>query len=506
MKEFDLAVIGSGVGLSLIEVALNRGLTCALVEEGKFGGTCLTRGCIPSKILVHPADLIRETSHAARIGLDFQLAGMDWSMIASRMWAKIDESANIEKSLVGVPGLTVFKGTGSFTGPFAMHVVARDGSEAGSFRAKRFILAPGARSAIPPIEGLEQAGYVVSESFFGEKFPDKPWKSLVILGGGAIGCEFAHIFSAFGTRVTMVEMLPRLAVNEEEEVSDLLEQQFRESGIEVLTGHQAVSARPGKTGAKVVVVRDGISGATREIECEEILVSTGVRSNADRLAVEKTGVEVDRRGWILTDSYLQTNVPGIWALGDINGKYQFRHKANYEADVLAGNLFRPAGDPERKQVHYDAVPWAIFTHPQIAHVGMTEAQAREKGGRLLVGYNRYSEVSKGYAMGYEPGDSDDGFVKLIADENLRILGVHIIGPNAAILIQPFVYLMNAGFSCTLPPPPAHHHEARRQLTDAVHHCIEAGTISPIYESMVIHPALSEVAAWVISGLRFADEP
>ena len=505
MKEFDLAVIGSGVGLSLIEVALNRGLTCVLVEEGKFGGTCLTRGCIPSKILVHPADLIRETAHAARIGLDFQLVGMDWSTIANRMWAKIDESANIEKSLTGVPGLTVLKGTGTFTGPFAMRVTARDGSEMEPFRAKRFILAPGARSAIPPIEGLEQAGYVVSETFFGEKFPDKPWKSLVILGGGAIGCEFAHIFSAFGTQVTVVEMLPRLAVNEEEEVSHMLERQFRASGIDVLTGHRAISARPGKDGGKVVVVRDEVSGATRELACEEILVSTGVRSNADRLAVEKTGVEVGPRGWIHTDAYLQTNVPGIWALGDINGKYQFRHKANYEADVLAGNLFRPAGDPERKQVHYDAVPWAIFTHPQIAHVGMTEAQAREKGGRLLVGYNHYSEVSKGYAMGYEPDDADDGFVKLIADENLRILGVHIIGPNAAILIQPFVYLMNAGFSCTLPPPPEHGHAARRQLTDAVHHCIEAGTISPIYESMVIHPALSEVAAWVISGLRFVDE-
>ncbi len=505
MKEYDLAVVGSGVGLSLVEVALRRGLSCALVEEGKFGGTCLTRGCIPSKILVHPADLIRETEQAVKAGMDFRLAGVDWPLISRRMWAKIDESQEIERSLAGVRGLTVYKGTGSFISPYTMRVDTADGAQPETFRAKRFILAPGARSSVPAIEGLADADYLVSETFFGDKFPKKPWKSLLILGGGAIGCEFAHIFSALGTRVTIVESLPRLANKEEEEVSLLLEQQFRAHGMDVLTNHRVLSVRAGKRGGNVVVVRDEQTGATREITCEKILVSAGVRSNADRLAVDKAGIEVDSHGWIRTDEYLQTNVPGIWALGDINGKYQFRHKANYEADILAANLFRDAKDPDRRRVQYDAVPWAIFTHPQIAHVGLTEAQARARGGRLLVGYNRFSEVSKGYAMGYEPGDANDGFVKLIADENLRILGVHVIGPEAAILIQPFVYLMNAGFSCTLPAPPDRDQAAKRQLTQAVYQCIEAGTISPIYESMVIHPALSEVAAWVIGGLQFVGD-
>ena len=502
MHEFDLAVVGSGVGLSLIEAALGKGLTCALVEEGKFGGTCLTRGCIPSKILVHPADLIRETAHAAKAGLEFQLTGLDWTLIGQRMWQKIDESITIENSIDDVPGLTVYKGTGSFVDKNRMQVTDRDGTLVGEFRAKKFILAPGARSFVPPIEGLEEAGYIVSESFFGDKFPDKPWKSLVLIGGGAIGTEFAHIFSAIGTKVTVVEMLPRLVSTEEEEVSDLLAVQFRANGIEVLTGHKAVSASI-TAGGKILTVRDEATGATRELPCEEIFICSGVRSNADRLHAEKAGIAMDKRGWIVTDEYLQTNVKDIWALGDVNGKYQFRHKANYEADVLASNLFGKASETGIMPVNYTAVPWAIFTCPQIAHVGMTEAQAAAAGGRLLVGINRYSAVANAYAMGYEPGDADDGFVKLIADANRHILGVHIIGPHAAILIQAFVYLMNAGFSCTLPPPEARVIKKLRRLPmETVHTCLEAGTLMPIYESMVIHPALSEVAAWVIGNLEW----
>lgn len=505
MNEFDLAVVGSGVGLSLIEAALQRGLTCVLVEEGKFGGTCLTRGCIPSKILVQPADLIREAAHAAKTGLDFQLAGLDWSAIGQRMRRKIDGSKGIETSLAGMAGLTVFKGTGAFTGPLEMRVTAHNGTEVGEFRAKRFILAAGARSFVPPVEGLEKAGYVTSETFFGNRFPVKPWKSLVILGGGAIGAEFAHIFSAFGTRVKIVEMQPHLLATEEEEIREHLETQFRAFGIEVLTSHRTISARPVANG-KVLTVHNEATGETRGLACEEILVSSGIRSNADRLHVEKAGIATDARGWIVTDEYLQTSAPGIWALGDINGKFQFRHKANYEAAVLAGNLFGKISNPTRRKVNYDTVPWAIFTYPQIAHLGLTEAQARksaqERGERLMVGYNRYSAIGKGYAMGYEPGDPDDGFVKLITDEHLKILGVHIVGPQASVLIQPFVYLMNAGFTCTAPEPESRAGKIHGILQEPAIHCLDTETIDPIYESMAIHPALSELAAWVIGNLKW----
>jgi len=228
MESYDFVVIGSGAGNSVLNQALNMGMKCALVEMSKFGGTCLTKGCIPSKILVYPADMIRDAQHASKIGLKFDLKDYDWGLIAKRMWSKIDQSKQIEEGMSRVPNLTVYKGIGEFTGEYEMQVRSKDGNEIlGHFKAERFLIASGARSFIPPIEGLEDIGYLTSESFFGEKFPKKPWKSLIIIGGGVIAAEFSHIFSAFGTQITVVEMLPRLVSTEEPEVSAFVEKNFR---------------------------------------------------------------------------------------------------------------------------------------------------------------------------------------------------------------------------------------------------------------------------------------
>ncbi|MHA1527357.1 MAG: FAD-dependent oxidoreductase, partial [Promethearchaeota archaeon] len=181
----------------------------ALVEDSKMGGTCLTRGCIPSKILVHPADVIREAQHAKKIGIDLKLEGFDWDLIAKRMWHQIDESKMMDKGLSGVENLTVYRGTGVFTGDYEMTVTAKDGKNLGTFKGEKFVIASGARSFIPPIEGINDVDYITTETFFGPKFPKKPWKSLIIIGGGVIAAEFAHVFSAFGTEVTIVEMMPR---------------------------------------------------------------------------------------------------------------------------------------------------------------------------------------------------------------------------------------------------------------------------------------------------------
>ncbi len=470
MREFDIVIIGSGIGLSFIDTALKMGMKCAFIEYSKFGGTCLTRGCIPSKILVHPADIIREAKHAKKIGLEFEHPGIDWKIISERMWSQIDQSKEIERSLSNIKNLTVFKGTGEFTGPYSMKVKLNHGGYSEEFRGKKFIIGAGGRSFIPPIEGLNEAGFVISENFFGESFPQKPWKSLVIIGGGAIGAEFAHIFSAFGTKVTIVEMQKHLAGNEEEEISIHLEKQFRSNAIEVLTNHRAISVKK-RGGEKIIIVEDITTGEKKSIECEEILIASGIRSNADKLKVEKTGVKTDAKGWIMTNEYLETSRKNIWALGDINGKYQFRHKANYEGEICIQNIF--SHESEKQAADYSKVPWTIFTCPQIAHVGMTEKQALQKGLRIMVARNNYSSVAKGFAMGYSKGDMDDGFVKLITDENMKILGVHIIGPHAAMLIQPFVYLMNAG----------------------------EGKIDPMYHSMVIHPSLNELTGWAIGNLE-----
>ena len=490
MESYEFVVIGSGAGNTVLNQALNMGMKCALVEMSKFGGTCLTKGCIPSKILVYPADMIRDTQHASKIGLKFDLKDYDWDLIAKRMWSKIDQSKEIEEGMSQVPNLTVYKGIGEFTGEREIQVRSKyDNKILGHFKSERFLIASGARSFIPPINGLEEVEYLTSESFFGEKFPKKPWKSLIIIGGGVIAAEFSHIFSAFGTEITVVEMLPRLVSTEEPEVSAFVEKNFRKH-MNVYTNYRAIKAQL-KKNVKVLTIKNEQTGEEKEVEAEEILVAAGVRSNADLLKVEKAGIEINSRGWINTNEYLETNVSNIWCLGDANGRYQFRHKANYEAEICTNNIF----GNEKRKVDYSTVPWAIFTHPQIGHVGMTEAQAIDSGHEIFVAKRHYSYVAKGFSMGYDEEDDDDGFVKLVVDKTYKILGAHVVGPHAAILVQPFVYLMNSGYTC---PPPG---EDPDIISRDARACPEGGSFLPIYRSMVIHPSLNEVTGWAIGALR-----
>ncbi len=504
-RRFDLVVVGAGAGLLIVEEGLRRGLEVALVESGKIGGTCLTRGCIPSKILTVPADMVRQAERARRIGVSLKLESVDWDLIAKRMWAKIGLSAGMEKNLAGTDGLTVYRGRGTFTGDRRMRVRLESGADSEEFEGEKFVLAPGARSAIPPIKGIEEAGYVTTETFFGPKFPKKPWKSLILVGGGIIAAEFAHIFSALGTKVTVLEMLPRLLAAEEPEISGLVERAFRRR-MDVRLNAKVVAARPSKRG-KTIVAEDAVTGKTIEVEAEEILVAVGRRSNADTLALDRTGVETDKQGWIVVDRHLETSRPGIWAIGDATGGFQFRHKANYDAEVLIHNLFGPpepvspgpvTGAGSKIPVDYSAVPWAVYTDPQIGRVGMTEEEAVQAGREIYVAVNRYSSVAKGYAMGYEPGDPDDGLVKLVIDGSYRILGAHVAGPHADILVQPFVYLMNAGFTCLAPEKVT---QAPALLPKAERACPEAGSFLPIYRSMIIHPSLNEVTGWAFGNMR-----
>lgn len=491
MESYDLVVIGSGAGLNILNVGLNMGLKCALIEDTKLGGTCLTRGCIPSKVLVHPADLIREAQHAKKVGIHFNVEKIDWNLITKRMWSQIDESKKMEEGLSSIENLKLYRGVGEFTGEYKMAVKSKDEKKTlGEFASERFVIASGARSLIPPIEGIDKIDYITNENFFGDKFPQKPWKSLIIIGGGVIAAEFAHIFSAMGTEVTIVEMLPRLVVTEEPEIGEFLEQNFRKY-MTVLLNHKAVKVE-GKKKRKILTVENVNTGEKKNIEAEEILVAAGRKSNADILKVEKTGVETDNRGWIKTNEFLETSKKNIWCIGDANGLYQFRHKANYEAEICSNNIF----GEQKMQADYSSVPWAIFSYPQVGHVGMIEAEAIEKGHEIFVAKKNYSTVAKGFAMGFENGDVDDGFVKLVVDKFYRILGAHVVGPNAAVLVQPFVYLMNAGFTCILP-------EKSEQApgTKLERACPEAGSFMPIYQSMVIHPSLNEVAGWAIGSLR-----
>lgn len=499
MKKYDIVVIGSGVGMTILSTAIARGLSVAIVEDSKVGGTCLTRGCIPSKVLIYPADIIREAQHAKKVGVHLKVEKIDWDFISKRMWSQINESIGMEKSLKESPPdkIAFYQGIGEFVKNYQMKVKLKDGSYSETFEGEKFVIASGARSFIPPIKGLEDVGYVTNESFFGEKFPKKPWKSLAILGGGVIAAEFAHLFSVLGTDVTIIEMLPRLVYTEEPEVSAFLEKNFSKY-MNVLVNKKAIGANK-KGNLKIVTVEDMKTGEESEVKVEEILVATGRQSNADLLQVKKTGVKTDKKGWIITNEYLETSKENIWCIGDANGKYQFRHKANAEAEICSHNMF--AAKDQRMDMDYTSVPWAIFTYPQVGHVGMTEAEAIEKGHKIYVAIKKYSTVAKGFAMGYNTGDEDDGFAKLVIDQSRKLLGASVVGPHAAILVQPFVYLMNAGFTCEVVPEPGKPPELIYSQT-----CPEAGSFMPIYRSQVIHPSLNEVTGWAVGSLRPVNIP
>lgn len=495
MKHFDVVIVGSGAGLMVMEAALNKGLRCAIIEKSKFGGTCLTKGCIPSKMLVYPADFIREVEASERIGIKIDRPQIDWDAISKRMWEQIDFHKTIEKSLQDIPNLTVFQGSGAFIGPARM-TVSCEGKPDEIIEGDKFIIAVGARSFIPSVKGLENVGYVTSETFFGEKFPKKPWKSLAIIGSGAISAEFAHIFSSFGTKVTIISRSDGILNKEEDEIAQFVSRQFVKNGIDVLTNSTVTSVSTDGE-KKYLATENSMTKQRTVLECEEIFVASGVQSNADTLSLEKAGVAVDKNGWIKTNPYLETSKENIWALGDINGKYQFRHKANYEAQILIQNLF---SDKTKKEVRYDAVPWTIFTHPQVSHLGMTEKEVQDRGIPYQAAKNYYSEVVGGRAMGYRKRDDDNGFVKMIVGIDKKILGVHIVGSQSSVLLQPFVYLMNAGYQCQ---KAARSMNAKDIETLRIL-CPNIGTYAPINDSMVIHPSLNELTAWVFEKFNPAE--
>jgi mycothione reductase len=458
MKKFDLIVIGSGAGMNVAANAVNHGMNVAVVDSGPLGGTCLNRGCIPSKVMIYPADVIRMAEEAKAIGVHAEIEKVDFDLIMKRVWQIVlDDRHEREHGVERSVQIEFFNMNGSFVSDYTMKV----GEEL--ITADKIIIASGARPLIPPIEGLEKVGYLTSDTIFDIK---EPPESLVIVGGGYIAAEFGHFFSAIGTKVTILQRSTRLLPREEPHISELLSKKMSRY-CQAHTGYEAIRAEIDNR-LKTVIAVNKSDGKPYEFTGQEVLVAAGRRSNSDILKPEKTGVETDERGWIKVDRFLRTTKENIWALGDATGKYMFRHTANYESEVVWRNAFTEHNYP----VDEHAVPHAVFTHPQIASVGMTEEQAK-KSHDILVGVKKYYETAKGYAMGEE-----DGFVKVIVErETGRILGAHVIGPHAAILLQQLVYLMNT----------------------------EEQDYLPLVRAQTIHPALSEAVVGAFGNLRPVGE-
>ena len=267
------------------------------------------------------------------------------------------------------------------------------------------MIATGARSLVPPIPGLLEAGFLDNVSLL--RLQALP-QSLIIIGAGYIGCEFGHFFSAMGSKVTILGRSPRVLKGEDPEAAGLV-QRVLSQYMRVITGHEVISVEK-KGDKKVVSARNMQDGKIHQFEADEILLAAGRRSNSDMLHPEKSGIKTDQSGWIMVNEYLETSKKDIWALGDAVGKHMFRHTANYESEVVTHNLLRAKDDEDREAADYHAVPYAIFTYPQLAGVGMKEADALAAGLKVLIGRATYLDVAKGVAMARRarPGQSDPG--------------------------------------------------------------------------------------------------
>lgn len=460
VRSYDVIVVGSGSGGAIVDAALFEGLTVAWLDRGPLGGTCLNVGCIPSKILIFPADRVMEIREGAKLGVQTEITAIEFADIMTRMRRIVNhDRSHIRRGLDASPNLDFYEVEGHFVEDGELErprCTLAVGDEIISGR--NVFLVSGARPHIPGIEGLADVPYLTNESVL--DLQERP-QSLVIIGGGYISAEYAHFFSAMGTEVTVLQRNERLVPDEEPEISELLKARMAER-MDVRTRAEVVEVQEAPAGVRVIA--DNLADGSRlEVQAERVMVAAGRSSNADLLKVENAGIETDDEGYINVNEFLETNVDNVWALGDATGKHMFKHVANCEARIAWHNFAHDHKVP----MEYHAVPHAVYSYPQIASVGLTEAQARESFD-ILVGEAHYLDVVKGQAM-----MDRDAFAKGIVErESGRILGFHVIGPYAPILIQ--------------------------EVVDAMAH---DETVQWLGRAMRIHPALPEVVLNALYRLR-----
>jgi dihydrolipoamide dehydrogenase len=420
-ETYDVVVIGAGPGGYVAAIrAAQLGQKVAIVDKQWLGGVCLNVGCIPSKALLKNAEVARTLREDAKeFGFSFDNLKLDYSVAVKRSRQVADVQTKGLGFLMKKNNITVHMGAAKFKSKDTLTVTDKDG-KAIELKAKNMIVATGAQSAVPPawkIDGQKVITY--NEAIVQEKMP----KSVIVIGSGAIGVEFSTIWKSYGSDVTIVEMLPRIVPLEDEEVSAELLKSFQKSGIKVLVGHKVESVETTKTGVKVTV---SVEGKTSVLEAEQALVAIGFRPNSKDLGLEEVGVKISERGFVEIDEKMQTNVPGIWAVGDVTGKLMLAHVGSVMGIVCAENI---AG-VETVKLDYIMMPRATYSDPQIASFGYTEAQAKEKGYKIKVG--RFPFQPNGKARGI--GDYV-GWVKLVIDEKYgEILGAHMIGPEVTELL------------------------------------------------------------------------
>jgi pyruvate/2-oxoglutarate dehydrogenase complex dihydrolipoamide dehydrogenase (E3) component len=439
---YDLIVIGGGsAGLVAAGGAAVLGARVALIEKNLLGGDCLYTGCVPSKTLIKSARFAGQLKRAGDFGFElsgFRFRNDSFASVTNRVQSviRIIERHDAPEVFEAM-GAEVIFGAPRFINSHEIEVSLKDSGETKILRGRRFCLATGSRPLVPPIEGLEETGFITNEEVFHlTELPER----LIVLGGGPIGLELGQSFQRFGSRVTIVEADGRILSKEDGEVSALLEKILRNEGLEIHTGAKAVGARKGNADAKILAVEK--DGKKIEIEADEILVAAGRRPNTEGLNLEKAGVRFDEKR-IFTDEYLRASAKHIFAAGDVTGHFQFTHLADYEAQIVIQNAFVPF--PFRRKTDFRVVPWATFTEPEAARVGLTEREAREKfGARGAVKIYRASFAENDRA---QAESETEGFAKIVTRRG-RIVGAHLVGARAGELIHEFVWAMRENLKIT----------------------------------------------------------
>jgi pyruvate/2-oxoglutarate dehydrogenase complex dihydrolipoamide dehydrogenase (E3) component len=425
-QTFDAIIIGAGqAGPPLAGRLTAAGMKVALIERGKFGGTCVNTGCMPTKTMVASA----YAAHLARRGSDYGVVfngpiGVDMKKVRSRAaTVSSTSSRDIENWLRGLKGCAVFQGQARLEGPKEVRV------DAELLAAPRIFLNVGGRASVPALKGIDQISYLTNSSIIEL---DRVPRHLVVIGGGYIGLEFAQMYRRFGAEVTVVEMSSQLASREDPDVSEAVRDILQKEGINIRTSAECISFAKGDGGIRV-----GVSCTEGEPEVlgSDVLLAVGRRPNTDDLGLDRAGVAVDSRGYITVDDELQTNVRGIWALGDCNGRGAFTHTAYNDFEIVAANLL----DGEKRRVS-DRVPgYALFIDPPLGRVGMTETQARARGKSYLRATRPMTRVGRAVEK-----DETLGFMKILADpESRQILGASILGTSGDEAIYGILDAINA---------------------------------------------------------------
>ena len=415
-SNYDLVVIGSGPGGYVAAIRAGQlGLKTAIIESGDLGGVCLNWGCIPSKALLKNAEVVSYFNRADEFGLKMDNFSADFSVAIDRSRKVVDRNTKGVAFLLNKNKVDHIQGTGKIIGAGKVEV----DPNGTVIEARDIIISTGARPrTIPP---LPVDGHKIITSRESIVLKDLP-SSIVIVGGGAIGVEFAYIYKMYGVDVTIVEALPRLVPNEDEDISTQLERSFKRHRIEIMTGSSVIGADTSGSGVKVTVEKDG---AQQILDCDQVLVAIGIQPNVEDIGLETVGIATDRTG-IVVDEKMATNVAGIYAIGDVNGKMPLAHVASAQAAIAVETI---AG-LETQSLDYVYMPRATYCMPQIASFGLTEADARAQGKDINVGVFNVQANGKALAMG-----EGSGLIKLVVDAKYgELLGGHMIGPEVTELL------------------------------------------------------------------------